>query len=93
MFTLAKQKSKTPPPPIGYHNGKPILAGTLGKLIDGCRTITVICPRCGKKNRHGWPANSRDDQPSHRAGHCDCWNEAPSGYYIVPAAESGEVEK
>lgn len=35
---------------------------------DGVRTLTVACPYCGRRHRHGWPPE--DKTPGIRLSHC-----------------------
>lgn len=69
----------------------PTLRGTLGEPIGttGERYITVTCPRCGRRNRHGWPARMAAAQRQHRQAHCACWGR--SGYFVTP--QDGEAAR
>lgn len=44
------------------------------------RTVTVDCPFCGQRHRHGWPAG--DNQVGHRRAHCGL------GGYIIATSEA-----
>ena len=93
MIGSKRRKSKMQPSSItGWRDGRPIIAGTLGKRDRfGDRSIRLVCPRCWRPNSHGWPYDDADQRPRHQASHCGCWNKSPAGYLLVPqrAVESG----
>ena len=45
------------------------------------RDVTIRCPYCGKKHRHGW--RGEDPHPGYRFSHC-----VPSRSYFIPAPEA-----
>jgi hypothetical protein len=61
---------------------------------DENSAVIANCPICGNEHRHGWSIDlDKGDRITHRRRHCDSSsfanqetrNNAPRGYYIVPA--------
>lgn len=82
-----KRVKKLPPPAIGELHGIPILAATATPCRNGCYTVVVICPICGKKNGHGIPSESSVGGSHHRAADCPCYPQGGYFFQVVSIVE------
>jgi hypothetical protein len=65
---------------VNAEDGLPIFDVT-AKFGNGLPPyLFFMCPRCGKKNRHGRDAGEKGQSDGHRCSHCPCWKD--DGYYI-----------
>ncbi len=53
---------------------------------DGIRTVTIVCPHCGKEHRHGWPPG----QQTIGARLSHCVKTAVMPYFIHPPRKPEE---
>lgn len=64
---------------------------------DGIRTVTVICPHCGKKHTHGWPLGrpggaqrvNGEEIIGHRLSHCA--KKIIGDYFVHPPRDYQEA--